>query len=52
MNNKTNKSMKSTLSQLQKYASGNSMGETPVELPKILGIDLEELEKTSFITDE
>jgi dUTP pyrophosphatase len=44
--------MKSTLSQIEKYASDNSMSEAPIELPKILGIDLEELEKTSFITEE
>ena len=52
MNNNTNKKMKSTLSQIEKYASNNSIDEIPLELPKILGIDLEELEKTSFITEE
>tara|TARA_R110002020_G_scaffold157050_1_gene339350 strand:- start:11177 stop:11791 length:615 start_codon:yes stop_codon:yes gene_type:complete len=52
MNNNTNKKMKSTLSQIEKYATNNSMPEGPVELPKILGVDIEELEKTSFITDE
>ena len=52
MNNKTDKKMKSTLSQIEKYASDNSMSEAPIELPKILGVDIEELEKTSFITDE
>ena len=52
MNNKTDKKMKSTLSQIEKYATNNSMSEAPIELPKILGVDIEELEKTSFITDE
>ena len=52
MNDNTNKKMKNTLSQIEKYAANNAQGEVPIKLPKILGVDIEELEKTSFITEE